>query len=317
MPASRNPAIDVLKGVLMVLVMLGHLSGAGVDYSWFKWSLYGFHMPMFMALSGYMMNVERLRAQGLGALWQRYWGRMILPWLVVFVIALPFYFNWRSPMGIAQAFLHPWNHLWFIPVLFVFIVAAVAIPLSRGWLLLISLLGAPLWFAPQLFASGYNVTPFDIRYIIDAPFFFFGLWLRTSGLKVGWWIAPVFLISLAIWSLTFQAPHSYLLAIYPVMTFGAIMLIPWVLRLPLRSVVLEVIGADSLFFYLHHPWVFNIARRTLYHWMNLNIAYAVTLAVTIAILLAARRVLRRNPWTALLSGVVPAGEPDDLKRAAP
>jgi acyltransferase len=312
MATQRNPAIDVIKGSLMLLVMLGHLSGAGVEYSLFKWVLYGFHMPMFMALSGYMTNVEKLRASSLGAVVARYWWRMILPWLVVFVVALPYVANWRSPWGLAQAFLHPWNHLWFVPVLFAYIAVAVVAPVSRAWLLLAALPpGVAMWYAPQLFGLSYASLPFDVRYLYDAPFFFFGLWLRTSAVvrqaRLGWWIVPVFLASLAVWSLTFRAPHSLFYAVYPLMTASAILIIPWAERLPLRGAVLEAIGVDSLFFYLHHPWLFNIARRTLYRWMDINLAYGATLVITIALLLGARRVLARWRWAALITGTVPAG----------
>ena len=303
MASKRNPAIDVIKGGLMILVMLGHLSSRGVDYDPFKWSLYSFHMPMFMALSGYMMSVERMREGGLWPLVQRYWWRMILPWAVVFVVALPIYFNW----DVVRALVHPWNHLWFIPVLFAFIVIAVAVPLDRKWLLLISLVGVPFWFSPQLFAKGWNVTPFDVRYLVDAPFFFFGLWLRKSGWKIGWWIVPVFLLGLGLWSQTFMKPHSPLIAAYPLVSMGSIMLLPWLEKLPLKGRLLEIIGADSLFFYLHHPWLFNIARHTIYVRVpNQLLAFAITMVLTTAILLAAREVIRRWRWPSLICGVVPA-----------
>jgi hypothetical protein len=118
----------------MVLVMLGHLSGAGVEDSFFKWVLYGFHMPMFMALSGYLVPVERLRDDGLRATLGRYWWRMILPWVVLFVVAQPMVGDWRHGAGWVNGLVHPWNHLWFVPVLTAFIIAGVVVPVSRLWL---------------------------------------------------------------------------------------------------------------------------------------------------------------------------------------
>jgi hypothetical protein len=162
-----------------------------------------------------------------------------------------------------------------------------------------------MWFAPQLFGLGWGAFPFDVRYLTMAPFFFGGLWLRRADLPIGWWVAPVFLAALALWSLTFKAPHSPWLAIYPVMTFASVALIPWLERLPLRAVI-EVIGAESLFFYLHHPWLFNIARRTLYRWLDWPLAYGLALVLTVAILLAARPLLARVRVVALLVGLAPA-----------
>lgn len=58
-PGRRNPLIDQMRGLLMILVVLGH----SIEFSLYKgtdafWSdplmrlIYMFHMPMFMALSG-------------------------------------------------------------------------------------------------------------------------------------------------------------------------------------------------------------------------------------------------------------------------
>lgn len=306
MATQRNYAIDWLKGALMLLVMLGHLSGTGVNYSPFKWTLYGFHMPMFMALSGYMLNIEKLRSDSFGALFGRYWARMILPWLVVFIVALPLVVSHITPAAALQYALKPWNHLWFVPVLFATIVLGVALPLSRTALMAISLpIGLGMWAALQVFGFDYTVIPFDIRYIIMPGFFFFGLWLRTANLHIGWWMVPVFAVSLALWGWGYSAQHHpALLAIYPAMTLSSAALIPLITRLPIRTLWIEAIGAESLFFYLHHPWIFNIARRTIYRWMELNVAYAAAMVLTILILFAARAVLCRNRWTALLAGVV-------------
>lgn len=63
---SRNLYIDVLKGVLILLVLLGHTiqyasgkdclsSGSFYDNLAFK-LIYGFHMPAFMLISGYLFH---------------------------------------------------------------------------------------------------------------------------------------------------------------------------------------------------------------------------------------------------------------------
>ena len=316
MANTRNHAIDWLKGTLMLLVMLGHLSGTGVNHSPFKWTLYGFHMPMFMALSGYMLNLEKLRELSFAGLFSRYWARMILPWLVVFVVALPLVTNIASPAAILTNVLKPWNHLWFVPVLFVTIAIGTALPLSRMALMLLTLpIGFGTWAALQVFGWDYTRVPIDIRYAIMPAFFYFGLWLRTANVTIGWWIAPAFAVTLALWGLSYSAQHSlWLLAIYPAMTLSSAALIPLIERLPIRTLwpiftlPIEIIGAESLFFYLHHPWLFNIARRTLYKAMPLSFAYAVTLITTILVLFAARTLLSRNKWTALLSGVLERGK---------
>lgn len=49
---KREPWIDVLKGIGVILVVIGHIS---LDNGISNW-IYTFHMPMFFALSGYLWS---------------------------------------------------------------------------------------------------------------------------------------------------------------------------------------------------------------------------------------------------------------------
>lgn len=55
-----EPWIDVLKGIGIILVVIGHIS---LDNGMSNW-IYTFHMPMFFALSGYLWS--RFTFQSLG-----------------------------------------------------------------------------------------------------------------------------------------------------------------------------------------------------------------------------------------------------------
>ena len=48
--------IDILKGIAIILVVLGHIEllYALDAYSQFRDFVYTFHMPLFMAISGYL-----------------------------------------------------------------------------------------------------------------------------------------------------------------------------------------------------------------------------------------------------------------------
>lgn len=48
---SRADWIDVLKGIGIILVVIGHVNTKGFLVQW----LYTFHMPLFFALSGYIL----------------------------------------------------------------------------------------------------------------------------------------------------------------------------------------------------------------------------------------------------------------------
>ncbi|MCM1070480.1 MAG: acyltransferase family protein [Bacteroides sp.] len=59
MGVSRNLKLDSIKGFLIVLVVFGHFIEPHIDNSLFLGaylSIYSFHMPLFVILSGYFFN---------------------------------------------------------------------------------------------------------------------------------------------------------------------------------------------------------------------------------------------------------------------
>lgn len=51
---NRKQWVDILKGILIIMVVLGH--------SYFEYSkyIYWFHMPVFFMLSGYVFHVPKI-----------------------------------------------------------------------------------------------------------------------------------------------------------------------------------------------------------------------------------------------------------------
>ena len=80
----RLPYVDILKGIAIVLVVVGHVFGFFVPYhdgmgSVVHRVIYSFHMPLFMALAGY---VARLVFCGsLWAEWLKKARTLMLPWV--------------------------------------------------------------------------------------------------------------------------------------------------------------------------------------------------------------------------------------------
>lgn len=96
---KRNQTMDVLKGLLIILVVLGHSlqygfgplyseSGAFYDDYLFR-AIYTFHMPLFMAISGYFFYVSNQKPFSSVILSKlKYIG---VPYVVYFIL---FYFAW-------------------------------------------------------------------------------------------------------------------------------------------------------------------------------------------------------------------------------
>ena len=56
---TRRADLDFLKGILIVLVVAFHLAYIGDTYPQVKQVVYAFHMPLFLVISGYLMNVSK------------------------------------------------------------------------------------------------------------------------------------------------------------------------------------------------------------------------------------------------------------------
>src|SRR5690606_24502090 len=114
----RLKNIDLFKGLLIVLVILGHILPKDISESFGRTIIYSFHMPLFIGISGFLFNADKLIKIGFVDLITKYRYRVILPWL----IAVIFYFAMMSiysgsinVVELLKAFTYPFYHLWFIP----------------------------------------------------------------------------------------------------------------------------------------------------------------------------------------------------------
>ena len=58
MKPARIEGLDYLKGILITLVVLFHLTYFATEYTLAKQFVYTFHMPAFLVISGWLMNIE-------------------------------------------------------------------------------------------------------------------------------------------------------------------------------------------------------------------------------------------------------------------
>lgn len=119
---KRYIFIDYLKGILIILVILGHLLPNSLEDNFCRYIIYSFHMPLFLFVSGYLLTQERIRNYTAKSLITKYFKRMLVPWIIAFIVfmGLQLYLNLISVDSLKQAIyycLYPWYHLWFIPAL--------------------------------------------------------------------------------------------------------------------------------------------------------------------------------------------------------
>ena len=190
--------MDVLKGLLIVMVMLGHIPTENVPDNIFLYLLYSFHIPMFFAISGFLLKRDALPDLKVGEIFRKYFFRMLLPWgITVFYIYLYLNFSSLASVGINlavffESFLYPYGCLWFIPTLFGMIVMLwmlIKTKIPPQSILLGSFLLSVLWLSflkwdlillgPQFPLKEIHQT--YTRVISYFVFFYLGFFIRNYG----------------------------------------------------------------------------------------------------------------------------------------
>lgn len=126
MEKEYNPTIDTIKGILILFVILGHLLSGGLNSSFLRYSIYSFHMPLFLFISGYLFHLEKSAQIGMKGLLRKYWKRMILEWIFAWSVytSIVLYSNF-SFHNLMVKIVYPFYHLWYVPGLFAMIIILV------------------------------------------------------------------------------------------------------------------------------------------------------------------------------------------------
>jgi fucose 4-O-acetylase-like acetyltransferase len=305
---SKNPSIDLLKGVLILLVMAGHAMELAHAQHVMLWIGSGFRMPLMIGISGYLLNIGRLRSEASEHFFGRYGERMLLPWLVAMIVypaisgaAL----SWRTPIDLL---LRPPFHLWYIPVLFFLILVARAVPLRPIWLLAIGVpfsLSIMYSFGAHHGVIGTSLFSPDSRYLRYPVYFFFGMLMAERGLPSRYlgFALLVAALSMGWWSKLEYNPD--VLEFVParlLMCLSLIALLPSFATLSLSFAPINHIGRDSLFFYLWHPLVMGLLMAS-------GIGALVTLLLSVPILFGLGRLSASHKRLRRWIGSVPPIRP--------
>ena len=118
---SRRDDLDFLKGILILLVISFHLTYIGNTHPYAKQIVYTFHMPAFLILSGYLMNIHKP--------WKEFFTTM-LGYAIPYIIMESGYILMASVLPIREQineltwgvfldklFLHPIGPYWYLQML--------------------------------------------------------------------------------------------------------------------------------------------------------------------------------------------------------
>jgi polysaccharide biosynthesis protein PslL len=164
-PATRDVSIDVARGIAIILVVIGHNRAVSSAWPALVSAIFLFHVPLFFLLSGRVLRPEHpMRAA------PRLAVRLLLPFaLAALLVGAAKCLTRGEPaaetlLGIlwATGQTLPWSHLWFLPTLFLALLATHTVATmtkSAGrWAALIAL--AAMVSAALPMASSFELAGF-------------------------------------------------------------------------------------------------------------------------------------------------------------
>jgi len=304
--------VDYSKGALLSLVMIGHILFQPIDDNILRYAIYSFHVPLFLALSGFLRPQKRLSKYTLKALFYKYWFRMLLPWLIAFIVytsihlAQLYYFQGTIPLKkVFVLVLYPYYHLWYVPVLMGMIVALWIITKYKINLVLIIIVSVFITLLWKLYHSYFDDI-FIIKLMGDKrlyflfSFFFIGHLLRTLPVRVNnilLLLSCLFLYSLRIVCFYKQLPILLIEINWLLLNISLILLLLGNIDgsttkvLPLNS-LFTFIGKYSLPIYLWHVIPTLILQSFRLHQITPLVYYSIGVVGIAALLLLIR--LYRN-----------------------
>ena len=128
--ANRNYFLDYSKGILAFLVVLGHVITLKYTYgdywnSYSIWCIYSFHMPLFIAISGYLTS-SNIDCMTFIQFVRKKAERLLFPWmsitliLIVLILVFPArLYHLYQANSLFDPCYRVQSLFWFMPSLFI------------------------------------------------------------------------------------------------------------------------------------------------------------------------------------------------------
>ncbi len=300
--------IDLLKGLLILLVIIGHVLQQQDLSNFLKYMIYSFHIPLFLSVSGFLIKKKQLESISLKDIIKKYLRRIIIPFLIA-VISFYLVLALIDPaiqMGLTAFILHllvPYGHLWYIPALLgmIFILwISLKIKISEKIMLIAFLAISIIWLVVlkwEYFHTGLSgpfnvIKPVWTRIISYFIFFYIGFFYRNhlkenipKNISLIFFIALITLITARI---MLYRPTDYFYNSDIVFVLLNVFLIFLTLDLFSRiksslSKFIEWMGQYSLPIYLWHYMVYLLAYRYILDNVSLMMFYVINLFLIICI----------------------------------
>ncbi|WP_368926544.1 acyltransferase family protein [Serratia marcescens] len=230
MSKERNLSFDFLKGVLILLVIVGHLLPGSADVG-LRGVIYYFHMPLFLGVTGYFVRRYFLDG-GVISVLKKYQWRMIIPYFLAFIVYSVYSLYFSEKIGLNQLiglFLYPYYHLWYIPAVIIFVLYTIVIYKNNfllGFFLFFFVALSIVWYC---YADTLENQYSWLRFIGDKRFYyyysFFLLGFLAGDKHFNGNLLALFAIALAAGILGYYEPNGTLLDAASWFAFNAALLL--------------------------------------------------------------------------------------------
>lgn len=285
MSNARDFSFDYIKGVLIFLVVLGHVV-AYISYPYFSdnWLftfIYSFHMPLFVFISGFFFASAKYAPTG--TLLLRKAERLLLPHFTYSVLMLLIvflfypYFNKVIYDGVIVSYFKIYHvvltSLWFLWCVFLcsVIINLIFNYIPKPWLFCIILCVLMLAF--------YNYLPYkvfkDMQLIIQMPFFLLGMYYKENRDWIDKYGGVIFGVVLVGYLLLYrdtvmESPYyKVLLFMFSVPLF--FILISKMYRYKIITPLFCFLGEASLGIYVFHLLLMVLSKNNIFYDFKIGI----------------------------------------------
>lgn len=297
---ARDKRIDSLKGLLIILVVMGHvittLDNVNTVNHAVMGLIYVFHMPLFIIISGYLTkNPERQQAR---EMWRGV-GNIAIALVIFHVLSVLRMCYWGGSFQQLIFARFPFGGLWYLMALIYWRIALYYTPsallkkpaIHLSLALVITLLCGLSHIGNTLaLQRGLNFY----------YFFLLGYYYRQGMIPQRWWkcnplhaatvvvlLPLIFLLYPRCGNIMNGADH-YMLQDLPQKSL--IIICSTAMSLLVFNLMREIkwlvpIGKDSLFYYLYHFLVINLILLPLFRYYSLPHSFPFMVAYTAAVLL--------------------------------
>jgi fucose 4-O-acetylase-like acetyltransferase len=190
--------IEVLKGVLILFVILGHLLARTPNIDHFLYVIYliiySFSMPLFIGISGFLLNKKFMIGNNIKNILLKYTRRVIIPFLICLsVFAVLNHFNELNIRNLLGYIFLPQVWLWYIPfIIFTTFLVIIFLKLNVSdreiliFCCLISLFWIIFYYLILTPSNPFNIFE-KINYTYRPEyicFFAFGYYLRNNEINI-------------------------------------------------------------------------------------------------------------------------------------